>query len=127
MNDMMVRKHKKYLKEIILDHAPDQEARDIASKYFLECEYNTEVAGVLYDGLAFGNWPWIKSQCSDCERWTDDQNLTKVQFAGSLCSECLKMWHREASADGVDPSHITMDAAFDDTLDAALGRAGADE
>jgi hypothetical protein len=60
---MMKDKNARLLLEILQDHAPTGIEQEICSKLFREAQMamdNTEriLAGALYDGLAYGNWPW---------------------------------------------------------------------
>jgi len=53
------------LMTILTQIAPDQDARDAVTMYFLRykgpCkEQDQAMAAALYDGLAYGNWPWVK-------------------------------------------------------------------
>lgn len=64
----MSKKHKNAyaLLGIIQSHAPDLKAQEQVSQTYnnvlREASVTLEVymAGMLYDGLAFGNWPWTR-------------------------------------------------------------------
>lgn len=50
---------------ILQDLAPDQESQRLCTKYYEAFEndqrdQDEKMAAALYDGLAYGNWPWIK-------------------------------------------------------------------
>lgn len=54
------------VKELIDQHAPTADDAAIADKNYLDMKraeqdgdkFLLTMAGVLYDGLAYGNWPW---------------------------------------------------------------------
>ncbi len=53
---------------ILQDIAPNLNAQEDCSKAFKDSQQDSEndkefllrVTGILYDGLSYGNWPWIK-------------------------------------------------------------------
>ena len=57
----------------ILQHiAPDKAAQDACTLMFLQAKgpskhQDTVMAGALYDGLAYGNWPWVKVGETDAQ------------------------------------------------------------
>lgn len=51
---------------MIQSYAPNEEAKEKANTVYFEAlndsgpqEALRHILGVLYDGLAYGNWPWI--------------------------------------------------------------------
>jgi hypothetical protein len=60
------------LTNILIDYAPNAEAQQAVSTMRVEIERNTEtddliiksLAGAIFDGLAYGNWPWTGTRIS---------------------------------------------------------------